>query len=73
MSKYLNGAINGIKNMSVNKVFLVRDLFDKYDWDLMNLNEKKDLGKKFYLSVEYRTDIVILEKANGIQAYKRIK
>lgn len=41
-------ALNEVKELRPGEVFLVKDLFKGYEWNRLSVNERRNLGRKFY-------------------------
>ena len=71
--KLLQEALEEIKNLNSEEVFLVKDLFKGYIWNRIPLNNRLRLGRSFLYEVEKNSSIIQLEKnVSGQQKYKKI-
>ena len=77
MIQLLNRALNEIQNLDSGEEFLVRDLFKGYEWNRLDLNSRRNLGRFFFEPSQnpYLEDGTIIaldkNKANQ-QLYRKI-
>lgn len=72
VSELLNQAINEIKYLEVNEIFLLRDLFKGYEWNRISRSERLLLGTLFlnYVNTEGKKLEAIEKTSSGQQRYR---
>lgn len=77
MNILMQAALQEISNLTSGEIFIVKDLFKGYEWNRLNINDRRNLGRFFVEPSQniflFNGDIEILEKnKSGQQMYKKL-
>ena len=75
VSELLNQAINEIKYLEVNEIFLLRDLFKGYEWNRISRSNRILLGTLFLnkISSENLEIAASIKTSSGQQKYQIVR